>query len=125
MNILLGLALISFVIYCYFGVDKSAIENTVLGIIIPAYIGLSGCIIILVECRLEIVCRNMKFLYNYIGRGIFNFYVGVMPLALIPEYPITDSAKLFKILTIVLASLTCLVGLLYILAKILCCAKEA
>lgn len=25
----------------------------------------------------------MRFLYNFIGRGLFNIYVGVMPLALL------------------------------------------
>ena len=31
----------------------------------------------------------MKFLYNYIGRGIFNIYVGIMPLTLLED----DSKK--------------------------------
>ena len=27
----------------------------------------------------------MRFLYNFIGRGLFNIYVGVMPLSLIRD----------------------------------------
>lgn len=66
----------------------------------------------------------MKFLYNYFGRGLFNIYVGLMPLVMIPDNPITDEAKLFKVLIIVVVSLMLLIGILYIVAKVFCCAKE-
>lgn len=52
----------------------------------PAYIGISGVIIIAIECRIGLVVRNMRFFYNYFGRGIFNVYAGVMPLTLISNF---------------------------------------
>lgn len=50
----------------------------------PGYITLSGLIVVMIEFNIGIIVRNMKFLYNYIGRGLFNIYVGLMPLNLIP-----------------------------------------
>lgn len=54
-----------------------------IGYIMPGYIALSGLIILAIEIHIGIICRNMKFLYNYFGRGFFNIYVGVMPLTLL------------------------------------------
>jgi hypothetical protein len=55
------------------------------GYIMPWYIAFSGLIVILIEFNIKIIVRNMKFLYNYIGRGFFNIYIGVMPIILIPS----------------------------------------
>ena len=52
----------------------------------PAYIGLSGIIIILIECRINFMVENLSFLYNYIGRGFFNLYAGGMPLMLVQDW---------------------------------------
>lgn len=49
----------------------------------PGYIAISGLIILAIEMHIKVICRNMRFLYNYLGRGLFNIYVGVMPLTLI------------------------------------------
>jgi uncharacterized membrane protein len=64
----------------------------------------------------------MRFLYNFIGRGLFNIYVGVMPLSLIRLN--SDQNQTFQIIIYVMVSLMCLVGALYIISKIFCCAKE-
>lgn len=64
----------------------------------------------------------MKFLYSFIGRGLFNIYVGVMPLSLIRLNSTQDQT--FQIIIYVMVSLMCLIGVLYIIAKIFCCAKE-
>lgn len=64
----------------------------------------------------------MRFLYNFLGRGLFNIYVGVMPLSLIRTTK--DQNQNFQIIIYVMVSLMVLVGVLYICAKIFCCAKE-
>jgi hypothetical protein len=51
-----------------------------MGYILPGYIGISGLIILSIEMHIQYICKNMKFLYNYFGRGFFNIYVGIMPL---------------------------------------------
>lgn len=84
----------------------------------PAYVGLSGLIILLIECRVGFMVRNMHFLYNYFGRGFFNIYAGVMPLMMINSF---DKLGAFDIVTLVTGSVMCLVGLLYISLKIFCC----
>jgi hypothetical protein len=88
----------------------------------PAYIGISGIIILAIECRIGFVIRNMRFFYNYFGRGIFNIYAGVMPLTLIANFE--DSLSTFEIITLVASSVMTLVGVLYICLKIFCCEKE-
>jgi|694.fasta_scaffold28967_5 hypothetical protein len=65
--------------------------------------------------------RNMRFLYNFIGRGLFNIYVGVMPLSLVRLD--SEQSQPFQIIIFVMVSLMCLIGVLYIFAKIFCCAK--
>lgn len=52
----------------------------------PAYIGLSGLVIMCIECRVGVVVRNLRFFYNYFGRGVFNLYAGIMPLTLISNF---------------------------------------
>jgi hypothetical protein len=52
----------------------------------PGYIGLSGLIILLIECRIGFMVRSMSFFYNYFGRGLFNIYAGVMPLMLVGDF---------------------------------------
>jgi hypothetical protein len=64
----------------------------------------------------------MRFFYNYFGRGIFNIYAGVMPLTMISNFQHTLST--FEIITLVAASVMCLVGILYIGLKVFCCEKE-
>ena len=56
----------------------------------PGYLAFSGLVIIAIEMHIGIICRNMKFLYNYFGRGFFNIYVGIMPLTLLEQ---KDNAK--------------------------------
>lgn len=90
-------------------------------LILPGYIGVSGLLILLIECKIGFIIRNMRFLYNYFGRGLFNIYVGVMPLNLIRDGQDTT----FQVLVYVMVSLMCLIGVLYIMAKVLCCAKES
>lgn len=69
--------------------------------------------------------KNMKFLYNFIGRGLFNIYVGIMPLSMIKMDDPNQKGGMFQILVFVIVSLMCLVGVLYIIAKIFCCAKQS
>ena len=66
----------------------------------------------------------MKFLYNFIGRGLFNIYVGIMPLSLVRLDEQPEQDKVFQVVIFIMVSLMVLIGVLYILAKILCCAKE-
>jgi hypothetical protein len=89
--------------------------------VLPAYVGLSGLIILLIECRIGFMVRNLRFFYNYFGRGFFNVYAGLMPLMLINDWSNMDT---FEIITIVAASVMCVVGLLYMGLKCLCCEKE-
>jgi hypothetical protein len=65
----------------------------------------------------------MRFLYNFIGRGLFNIYVGVMPLSLLRLDSSQKQDQAFQIIVFVMVSLMCLIGVLYIFAKIFCCAK--
>ena len=54
-------------------------------IVLPAYVALSGLIILCVECNVKFIVRNMKFLFHYFGRGIFNVYVGILCFAIVRE----------------------------------------
>ena len=94
-----------------------------MGLILPAYISVSGLLILLIECNIGFIIRNMRFLYNYFGRGFFNIYVGVMPLSMIRTGD-SSQTQLFQIIVYIMVSLMCLIGILYICAKIFCCAKE-
>ena len=87
----------------------------------PAYIGLSGLIICLVECRVGFMVRNLKFFYNYFGRGLFNLYAGGMPLMLSDW---SSKMSTYDIIAIVAAGVMCLVGVFYIFLKCCCCEKE-
>jgi hypothetical protein len=69
--------------YCYYGFNTDTEKLNLIGIIMPGYIAFNGFVILLIECNLGIIYRNMKFLYNFFGRGFFNIYVGIMPLTLI------------------------------------------
>lgn len=93
-----------------------------LRVLMPAYIGISGLIIILIECRIGFIVRNLQFLYNYFGRGLFNLYAGGMPLMFINDW--TGNMTALDIVSIVAASVMCLVGLLYIGLKCCCCEME-
>ena len=66
----------------------------------------------------------MRFLYNYFGRGVFNIYVGIMPLTLIDNEEDAKQSLEFQVIIYVMVSLMCLIGVLYIIAKLFCCAKE-
>lgn len=107
---------------CYKFFDASTQKLSFVGVILPAYIAVSGLLILLIECNIGIIIRNMRFLYNFIGRGLFNIYVGVMPLSLVRLD--SDQDQTFQIVIFIMVSLMCLVGVLYIIAKIFCCAKE-
>lgn len=123
-NIFVGLIVVAFGVVCYtFFKDYTPKQNFV-GFILPGYIAVSGFLILLIELNIGFIIRNMRFLYNYFGRGIFNIYVGVMPLCLIVDDKTNPQDQTFQIIIIVMVSLMCLIGVLYILAKIFCCAKE-
>jgi hypothetical protein len=94
-----------------------------LGLILPGYIILSGLVILSVEMHIGFICRNMKFLYNYFGRGFFNIYAGIMPLALVDNNDSSKQDAYFKVIIYVIAALMGLIGALYIMAKVFCCAK--
>lgn len=88
INIVLGLGLTIFGGYFYYALlnddeDTQKTSYSILGYILPGYIGLSGIIMLAIEMHIKVMIRNMKFLYNYIGRGFFNIYAGVMPLTLL------------------------------------------
>lgn len=85
----------------------------------PAYIGISGLIIVMIECRIGILVRNLSFFYNYFGRGLFNLYAGGMPLMFINDW--SGSMKAIDIVSIVAAGVMCLVGFLYMGLKCCCC----
>jgi hypothetical protein len=90
-NIFLGILLTAFGVYCYYGVNDEDLSNfKLIGYIMPGYLAFSGLVIIAIEMHIGIICRNMKFLYNYFGRGFFNIYVGIMPLTLLEQ---KDNAK--------------------------------
>lgn len=125
LNFLVGIAFVAFAAYCYsYGFDKDDFNKTaqILRYVMPAYVGLSGLIILLIECRVGFMIRSMRFLYNYFGRGLFNIYAGVMPLMMISSFD--SSLSTFEIITLVAASVMCLVGVLYICLKVFCCEKE-
>jgi hypothetical protein len=125
MNIIVGIAFIAFSVSCYlYGFDSEQLSKNavVLRYVMPAYIGLSGLIILTIECRIGFVIRNMRFFYNYFGRGVFNIYAGVMPLTMISNFQ--DSLTTFEIVTLVGSSVMTLVGILYVGLKIFCCEKE-
>lgn len=90
----------------------------------PGYIVFSGLIILAIEMHIKFICRNMKFLYNFFGRGLFNIYVGIMPLNLLDTTPNSQQSELEQVAIYILVCLLILIGILYILSKILCCAKE-
>ncbi len=89
LNLIVGTAFLAFSVYCYqYGFDSEQLNQNavVLRYVMPGYIGLSGLIILAIECRIGIVIKNMRFFYNYFGRGIFNIYAGVMPLTMISNF---------------------------------------
>lgn len=122
-NIIIGILLLAFGVYCYYGFNDQTKSLQFLGFILPGYIVLSGLIILSVEMHIGFICRNMKFLYNYFGRGFFNIYAGIMPLALIDNNDDTAQEPYFKVIIYVIAALMGLIGALYIVAKVCCCAK--
>lgn len=124
LNLLVGGSFIAFAVYCYmYGFDQEGLARNavILRYVMPAYIGISGLIVFMIECRIGFVVRNMRFFYNYFGRGIFNIYAGVMPLTLIANFD--DPLSVFEIITLVGSSVMTLVGILYISLKIFCCEK--
>lgn len=125
MNLVVGTAFVAFAVYCYmynFDSEGLAKNAVILRYVMPAYIGISGLIIVTIECRIGFVVRNMRFFYNYFGRGIFNVYAGVMPLTLISDFD--NALSTFEIITLVASSVMVLVGCLYIALKCFCCEKE-
>lgn len=66
--------------------------------------------------------RNLRFFYNYFGRGLFNLYAGLMPLMFINDW--NAQMDMFEIIAIVAASVMVVVGLLYMGLKCFCCEKE-
>lgn len=122
-NIIIGLGVIAFGAACYKFFNEETQNLDFVGIILPGYISFSGLLIVLLECNIGIIIRNMKFLYNYIGRGLFNIYVGVMPLSLIRTKANPPQDQMFQIIIFIMVSLMCLIGVLYIVSKIFCCAK--
>lgn len=124
MNILIGLGVVAFGAACYYFFEDKTKQLSLLGAILPGYIAFSGLIILLIECNIGFMIRNMRFLYNFIGRGLFNIYVGIMPLSMITKSGDEQKYDVFEIIIFVMVSLMCLVGVLYIVAKIFCCAKE-
>jgi len=125
LNFIIGIALVGFGVYCYlYGFDATGFESTkMLKILMPGYIGFSGLIILLIECRVGFMVNNMKFLYNYFGRGLFNIYAGVMPMTMFTNIDDTKDWSVFQIITVVVVVIMVLVGLLYIFLKVFCCAK--
>lgn len=90
--------------------------------LMPAYIGISGLIIILIECRIGFIIRNLRFLYNYFGRGVFNIYAGGMPAMMITDWD--NDISTLDIISIVASAVMILVGVMYICLKCCCCEKE-
>lgn len=118
--------LIAYGAYCYYGFNDDATQKDslyLIGYILPGYIGLSGLIILTIQMNIGFIVRNMKFFYNYFGRGFFNIYVGTMPLTLIDASEKTSQSIEFQVITYIMVSLLIFIGVLYILAKICCCAK--
>lgn len=65
--------------------------------------------------------KNLRFLYNYFGRGVFNIYAGGMPLMLINDWQGDLSTN--EIIAITAAGVMVLVGIFYICLKCCCCMK--
>lgn len=84
---LLAMGVVGFSIYCYVGYKDSdnvpPFLNDPSMTVLPAYVALAGLIILAVEFNIKVIVRNMKFLYHYFGRGIFNIYVGVLCFAMV------------------------------------------
>ena len=93
-NILLATTIVGFGIYWYFGF-KSGGGATLLDdpsmLILPGYVALSGLIILGVEFNIRLVVRNMRFLHHYLGRGVFNIYVGLLCFALVTSGPLRSA----------------------------------
>ena len=89
INLIVGLTYVGFAVFFYINGSQDSTEQNrglFLRYLLPAYIGLSGLIIIMIECRFGFMVRNLSFLYNYFGRGIFNLYAGGMPLMLVQDW---------------------------------------
>ena len=80
---MVGLIVVAFGVLCYYYFNSETKGLAYIGIILPGYVAVSGLLILLIECNIKFIIRNMRFLYNYFGRGLFNIYVGVMPMTLI------------------------------------------
>jgi uncharacterized membrane protein len=61
--------------------------------VLPAYVALAGLIILAMEFNIKFVVRNLKFLFHYMGRGIFNIYVGILCLAMVWEMDNIDKKR--------------------------------
>jgi len=96
-NITVAVITIAFAIYCYFGFRPPT--GTIFSFddpcmfILPGYVALSGLIILAVETETKIVHRNMSFLLNYIGRGLFNIYVALLCLSMVIEVASKDPQR--------------------------------
>jgi hypothetical protein len=89
LNLIVGLSYLGFAVFFYSNSNQE--ENLqkrgfMIRWLMPAYIGISGLIVLLVECRIGFMVRNLSFFYNYFGRGLFNLYAGGMPLMFINDW---------------------------------------
>ena len=125
INLIVGLAYIGFSVFFYIRneqKDESQNRGLVLRWVMPGYIGLSGLIIVLIECRIGLMVRNLRFFYNYFGRGVFNLYAAGMPLMLITNWE--NDLEMNDIIAISASGVMALVGIFYIVIKCCCCEKE-
>jgi nitrogen fixation/metabolism regulation signal transduction histidine kinase len=70
-----------------------------------------------IESGLGFLRRSMRFLTNFLGRGLFSIYVAVMCLCMIRKN--TDDFEMVVIY--IIFSLLMVVGLLSIMGSLFCC----
>lgn len=117
-NIIIAILIITFSVFSYFSSDLLTPDSKDLSLtILPFYIGFSGLLILGVEFGIGFLRRSFLFLTKMFGRGVFCIFVGLMCLCMIRA----NSKDYQKVFIYIIVSMLCLVGLMSIVASLLCC----
>ncbi|KAL4490289.1 hypothetical protein ABPG72_004328 [Tetrahymena utriculariae] len=113
-NIIVSIILMIFGVFRYFNLQFSIDEPWI--VFQPAYMILFGIILLLSELKIQFVIENLKFLSNYVGRGIFIIYLSTMVTGNL------TGGDLMKYVSIIIAVFLLVTGILYIFIQ--CCCKD-
>ncbi|EDK31221.1 COPI associated protein (macronuclear) [Tetrahymena thermophila SB210] len=113
-NIIVSIVLMVFGVFRYFNLSLSIDQPWL--VFQPAYMILFGIILLLSELKVKFIIDNLRFLSNYIGRGIFIIYLSTMVTGNL------SGGDLMKYVSIIIAIFLLATGILYIFIQ--CCCRD-